>query len=760
MNVQQLAGLVSESGDRRTHLVKAHLAGRDRVQDSNASRAVDQAERLFSAAGALEPPWPPEVLSSLLEQSNGLRQCVDAYVTNIEGFGHDLIPIFDVDADDVDEKIREAMFMDRLRKRDDLEAAGQQEAADAVVLWPTDEELVAQKLVIIQSMRIEKVRLKHFLEYASLEESFVSLRRKTRQDVEVLGNGFWEIRRNFDCRKNPLGEIAHFTYVPGFSIRILPLDRQWVTVNAKIKASPLSWDHVPVRRQFRRYVQILENAQVYFKEFGDPRPISRSTGRPCERIGPDGQPIWDEGDGPATELMHFKVHSPRSAYGVPRWIGVLLEVLGSRSAAEVNYLYFENKSVPPMALLVSGGGVTEQTVKYIEDYLEHEIKGKANFHKLLVLEAEPAGGEPNGRVKIDLRPLTAAQHNDALFQQYDERNLDKIGEAFRLPRMLRGNMRDFNRATADAALYFAESQVFEPEREKVDFQLNRFVLVDMGVRYWQVRSKAPVLRDPLELAPIIIQAAEKGLLIPEEARHELSLIFNHEFKKIRAAWLQKPINLTLAELQTGANPFAAAPANGVRAAAPAPAPAAPAAAPAKPAAPAEPAPADAPPTDQPLAASALNGAQVTSALQIVQEVAAGNLPRESALAMLQSFFQLTAAAADGILGPVGKDFAPAEGGGEAPPAGPPGPAGKADLSSADLAAAGAIYRPAYRPPPRRRRRDEEDDDVMGKARELLALRDRVAAAEAEVAREAFLQGKLAEKAKADAARAKRKAKKP
>ena len=54
-------------------------------------------------------------------------------------------------------------------------------------------------------------------------------------------------------------------------------------------------------------------------------------------------------DGPATEILHFRVHNPRSAYGVPRWIGNLLAVLGSRQAEEVNFLYFENKSVPPLA---------------------------------------------------------------------------------------------------------------------------------------------------------------------------------------------------------------------------------------------------------------------------------------------------------------------------------------------------------------------------------------------------------------------------
>jgi hypothetical protein len=41
-------------------------------------------------------------------------------------------------------------------------------------------------------------------------------------------------------------------------------------------------------------------------------------------------------DGPALELIHFAVHSPRSPYGVPRWVGTLLAVLGSRQMEEVN----------------------------------------------------------------------------------------------------------------------------------------------------------------------------------------------------------------------------------------------------------------------------------------------------------------------------------------------------------------------------------------------------------------------------------------
>ncbi len=69
----------------------------------------------------------------------------------------------------------------------------------------------------------------------------------------------------------------------------------------------------------------------------------------------------------------------------------------------------------------------------------------------------------------------------------------------------------------------------------------------------------------------------------------------------------------------------------------------------------------------PAAETALNGAQVTSAVEIVGEVAAGRLPRSTGVAMLQEFFNLDPARAERIMGEVGRGFVPAD---DASPSGP------------------------------------------------------------------------------------------
>src|SRR5207253_7971441 len=107
--------------------------------------------------------------------------------------------------------------------------------------------------------------------------------------------------------------------------------------------------------------------------FGDPRVVSQLTGAVC----PDVESLLRKHpqDAPATEMIHFAIHAPRSPYGIPRWMGALLSVLGSRESEEVNYLYFSNKSVPPLALLVSGGKLSEASVPRIQNFIEENLKG-------------------------------------------------------------------------------------------------------------------------------------------------------------------------------------------------------------------------------------------------------------------------------------------------------------------------------------------------------------------------------------------------
>ncbi len=517
-------------------IVKATIIGPD-VQDPASKPGGDAASQAFADAGALEPPYDPLTLVILFEHSNSLRPNVDAYGTNIDGFGHRLEPAIDFDAEDADARVADCIYLERAAARDRGElGAGQP-------LEPMPEEVVARRAELVQLARVEKARLASFFASCAFDSSFVGLRRQTRQDLEITGNAYWEVLRN------GRGEIARFVYVPAYTMRLLPLDPAPVDIKETVHISPVAIETVDTRRRLRRFVQIQEAERMYFKAFGDPRAISRLTGRV---YADEAALVRDrEGEAPATEILHFFLPSSRSPYGVPRWIGNLLSVLGSRSMEETNYDYFESKSVPPLALLVSGGRLADQSVQRIERFIEEHLKGKKNFHKILVVEAEGAGGPGASQAKVEFQPLTNAQQQDQLFSEYDKRNMDKVGAAFRLPEILRGETSGLNRSLAEAAIRLAEDQVFQPERDEFDHVINHKLLGDMGIRFWRFLSQTPVTRDPERLTDMVEKLVRVGVLTPEEGRLLASDIFNRQFAKLHYDWVKRPITLTLAGIQNG-----------------------------------------------------------------------------------------------------------------------------------------------------------------------------------------------------------------
>ena len=168
-------------------------------------------------------------------------------------------------------------------------------------------------------------------------------------------------------------------------------------------------------------------------------------------------------------------------------------------------------------------------------------------------------------MRIELERLTDAQQQDALFQNYDANNIDKLGSAFRLPRLVRGDVKDFNRSTAESSLEFAEMQVFQPERNRFDDLMNRKILPERGIRFWKFVSNTPVSKDPETMTNMIYKLVQIGVLTPAEGRTFARDVFNVELKKIDDDWTKIPIQLTLAGVAPGAD-------DSLASAAPSPAP--------------------------------------------------------------------------------------------------------------------------------------------------------------------------------------------
>lgn len=338
--------------------------------------------------------------------------------------------------------------------------------------------------------------------------SFIELRRRTRIDLEFTANAYWEVVRN------RAGEVVGFKHMPSHTMRMTKADtkRQEVPIRQVIGGKIVEQK---VLRTFRRFVQIRDNQKVWFKEWQEPRQVNPETGEYDESLSTENA---------ATEVIHFKIFSPRSPYGIPRWAGTMPGVAGNRAAEEVNYMYFDNKAIPPMAILVSGGALGEDSVKTLQDYINTNIKGRGNFHSILLLEAEPtpqnnySSDAKMPQVRIEFKSLMDAQQNDAQFLKYDESNQRKVRSSFRLPPLLVGLSDDYTRATAFESVKMAEEHVFQPERDAFDYFINRFLIQEFGIVNWIFQTRGISLTDPDEIESILNASKDHAALAPDEVR--------------------------------------------------------------------------------------------------------------------------------------------------------------------------------------------------------------------------------------------------
>jgi capsid portal protein len=253
----------------------------------------------------------------------------------------------------------------------------------------------------------------------------------------------------------------------------------------------------------------------------------------------------------ANEIVHFKLYSSRSPYGIPRYIGVLMDMFGDRKASEINYTTFCNNTIPSLIVSVSNGELTADTVERIQEFLE-KIQGDDNRSKVLILEAEPAGtdGEQAGQIKIDVKPLTNEQIKDALFQEYTKSNQEKVRVAYRLPPIIVGRSSDYTRATADTSRRLADEQVFAPDRDTFDDWVNRILFPTMNILYHAFKSNSPNTTDNIQLVQILSSAEKTGGMTPRRADMVLKDILGRDlpdFAKEEKFNLDLPFSLSMAE---------------------------------------------------------------------------------------------------------------------------------------------------------------------------------------------------------------------
>ncbi|MHC4433113.1 MAG: phage portal protein, partial [Planctomycetota bacterium] len=380
-------------------------------------------------------------------------------------------------------------------------------------------------------------------------------------DEETTGNGYIEVVRN------NVGRIVELHHVPATTIR----RRMMVGMSRSKGSVDLGAGPGMKAREVYGFIQIRGNQKRYFKEFGDRRAMNAQTGQ--WHIDKEPMP-WSVR---ATEIVHFRNYDPTSQYyGAPRYVPSATAIAGNRQAAIRNVAFFENDAVPRMALMVSGGRLTQESMQQIEDFVRGKQRGADQAHRVMIVQVEPTrvGFQQNNKTMIDLKPLTVGVTEDASFQTYRNANDEEVREIFGLAPVF-FSTENVNKASAAVSREITNEQEFEPDRLAKEYTINQTIVTDLmchemrerhGIEepeddyeereqrrkmrkriLVQFRFARMTLTDPLDTARMDHVYASLGAMTPNELRERIDLPpYPKEY-----FFGDKPMPISMAEMSAG-----------------------------------------------------------------------------------------------------------------------------------------------------------------------------------------------------------------
>lgn len=496
-------------------------------------RPVTVARTSFGAITYLEPPEDPERMWQLYQLSAYLGPVIDEVVGNVYQTGFEFQPVHEFGSEELNFQVKCALAFEQ----------GENSSIGETEIERRIEELKRRA-------EYEYGMLDAFYRVCASGDGYAAMAHLTGQDLEISGNAYWEVLRNQQ------GQVHRFRR--GLSKSIRAMDDDVIMPVLQPISHPIFGVKMAVQfRDLRRYVQI-HNGQVvgFFKEFGDPRVISRATGDIYETLDDLERAETDKFRSrsikpmAATEIFHMRVpFAGSSVYGKPTFSGAYPGLSGARDLDEFNKRLVVDEEVPSLLLAIAGPRIGEDEVEAFRKQVEEKRKRRGG---ILFLNAYDSGGMPsigvNPTAVLKTEKLKSQQTDDALFQKYEAAVEGKADTSYRLPSILRGKGIDAKKVIA--AERFAEGHVFGPRREVFAQQTSDRIMPALGVYCWRVVQKSNPPRDPEALAGVLAKLAAYGFVTPNEGRRIIEPALPTKLPKLAGPWAALPQKLLTALLQT------------------------------------------------------------------------------------------------------------------------------------------------------------------------------------------------------------------
>jgi PBSX family phage portal protein len=451
---------------------------------------TDPFVEIYESERILKPPFNFVNLYTIYEESDILQAVIEAMQLNVDGFGYRL----DFLGDDATER----------------------ETTDA---------------------QTQRIKAENFFDQVNETESFMTVRKKQREDLEVLGNSGFEVIRN------RIGEVQLIYHLPFKYMRVSARKENPVPVEVTLmrNGKPTT---IKIKKTFKRFVQISKYGTKlrYFKEFGDPRIMDYRSGDYVEQTRYKASEVW-----------YFKTSFGGEIYGVPRWIGAVLQVMGRRSSQFVNYDLFKNQGIAPLLIMISGGVLNDESLDELYSILR-SMRGEENFNRIALLESqvEGLGIEEKGSAKMELKNMTEYRKEDMMFDRYLNTAKDDVRHRYRLPDLYIGQSETYTHATATAARMVAEEQIFIPERTEFDENVNNtLVKRELKIDQWKYKSKGPQIVGSGEISEGVKMFSDIGAFSINNAIAMANKAFALEMSQFDASWANYPLPIVMKLLELG-----------------------------------------------------------------------------------------------------------------------------------------------------------------------------------------------------------------
>lgn len=337
----------------------------------------------------------------------------------------------------------------------------------------------------------EDERLSAFFDTCNPMMPFSEVMERIVIDRETTGDGYMEVTRDAD------GNIANLYHLPAVMTRLRGDSPGFIQIQR--------WHSAERRR-------------VYFKMFGDSRPMNRWTGNYAK----EGEviSIYDQ----ASEVIRFTIYSPSSFfYGQPRWLSALAAIYVSQQAKEWNLNFVANNASWPIAIITENAELDAETQNMLADVVGAQGKGIQGAGRVLFLQAakkHPAYRGTDTRIKIE--KLAMGQQDDGSFLKLMKSCDDEIRETYGMAELFLGSAADLNRASAAVSRQVTNEQEFVPQQKRDEYIINATIMRELGAKLTTFRFSRPRTTDNLQDSQILSRLKAERVMTGQEIRRAIN----------------------------------------------------------------------------------------------------------------------------------------------------------------------------------------------------------------------------------------------